>query len=195
MLNRAAFELVIDAWWITDHKDEAERRFLDHARYSQHLKRQLVDGYPGWFEQGPTDLDGLDPAELRRLEKDYRGGVKHWTTLSTYERTKQVAAGLDREEDRQQLWSFWDIVLKLLNEELHPTPWSIGRSLRRRSDPERGEVFQYRSGSEPELGQVALRSAWWMYLQLVVVVGELFEAPIEAGLDALVAEAPWADER
>lgn len=195
MLNRAAFELIVDTWWIIGHEDEAERRFVEHARYSQHLKRELAGRYSEWFEMPPTDPTGLDAAELKKLSSDYRHGTKHWTTLSTYERVEQVAAGLDRAEDREQLRSFRNIVHKLQNEELHPTSWSIGRALKRRSDPERGEVLQYRTGPEPELGQVALRSAWWMYLQLVVVVGELFEAPIEAGLDALVAEAPWADER
>lgn len=168
MLNRAAFELMVDAYWVADNRELANERFVQHARFHHHLKLRLAERYPEFLAGLPTEAEGgLDSEELAHLEDLYsRHGVGSWTGLNLHQRVEAIVEDFD-EHDRHQLRSFRDIVHRLDNEELHPTSRSIARVLRRQPTEGGGEVLRFRIASEPELGEVAVRSAWWMYLQLL----------------------------
>lgn len=195
MLNRAAFELLVDAYWTEENRELAADRFVRHARFHQHLKRESAQRYPELLDPG-TAAEPLDTTELAELTDLYRPhGVRSWTALSIHQRVESIVDSFGDPHDRKQLRGFRDIVYRLNNEELHPTPWSISRVLRRRPTADGGEALLFRIAPEPELGQLALRSAWWMYLQLVSLILDSFEITLGGALEKLIEKAPWADER
>jgi hypothetical protein len=46
ILNRPLFELMLDAYWAGAEPELADERFLAHARYTQHLQREVARRYP-----------------------------------------------------------------------------------------------------------------------------------------------------
>ena len=191
MLNRATFELMVDSYWIEYNRELAAERFVQHARLHQHLKREAAARYPDLLDlQIPEGR--LGEAELAELGRLYGvHGVHSWTGLNVHQRVEAIAEGFDDNFDREQLRSFRDMVYPLDNQELHPTPWSIGRALRHRSAEDGRKVLQYRLFPEPELGPFALRCAWWIYLQILHLLIDVFDLPLADALDRLKGEAPW----
>jgi hypothetical protein len=112
-----------------------------------------------------------------------------------HQKVDAIVDGFEDAEDREQLRGFRDVVHRLNNEEMHPTPSSISRVLRRRPTEGGGEVLQFRIGSEPELGELAVRTAWWIYLQFLQLLILSFEIPLEDQLQVLRSGAPWASDR
>jgi hypothetical protein len=193
MLNRVAFELMVDAYWINANRELAAERFVQHARFDQHLKREAAARYPDLLEGLVAPGGHLDEVELADLGKLYgRHGVRSWTGLSVYDRVEAIAESFIDPHDREQLRSFRDVVHRLDNQELHPAPWSIARVLRRRPAQDGSTVFQYRIAPEPDLGQIAVRCAWWIYLQMLHLLIEIFGMPLDDALARLKEGAPWA---
>lgn len=194
MLNRAAFELMLDSYWIENNRELATERFVQHARFQQQLERETAERYPALVElEIPEErLGDTELAELAKLYGPYGG--RSWTGLSVHQRVEDVVGSFEDDASGEQLRSFRDVIHRLHNQELHPTAWSLGRVLCRRSEHDGGEVLQYRLSSEPELGLIAVRCAWWMYLQVLHLLIEIFEMPIADKLERLKGEAPWDDQ-
>lgn len=191
MLNRVAFELMVDVYWVNGNRELAADRFVQHARFDQHLKREAAGRYPDLLEGLDAHDEHLDEAELADLSKLYgRHGVRSWTGLSVYDRVEAIAESFIDPHDREQLRSFRDVVHRLANQELHPTSWSIARVLRRRPTGD-GTVFQYRIAPESDLGSTAVRCAWWIYLQMLHILIEIFGMPLDDALARLKETAPW----
>jgi len=191
ILNRAVFELLVDAYWIDANRDLAAERFVQHARFQQHLQREGLAPYADRLDlQIPEER--LGKTELTELRKLYRRSAGSWTGRSVKERVENIIESFDEEFDREQLRTLHDIVYRLDNQELHPSPWSLKRVLRRVPFESAGEMLQFRIAPEPELGPHAVRCGWWMYLQVLHLLIDLFEAPLEDALDRLREEAPWA---
>jgi Family of unknown function (DUF5677) len=199
MLNRVGFELMVDSYWIEGNRELAKDRFLEHARFHHHLRRELGRRYPSLIDGEPNreaGEDTLEEGELRKLQKRYTAhGGKSWTAQSVHQKVEAIVEKFADPEDREQLRGFRDIIHRLNNEEMHPTPWSISRVLRRRPTEDGGETLQFRIGPEPELGELALRTGWWIYLQFLHLVISTFEMSLEDRLQALREGAPWADRR
>jgi hypothetical protein len=196
MLNRVTFELMVDTYWINANRELAADRFVQHARFDQHLKRETAGRYPDLLEGLDVYDEHLDEAELADLSKLYgRHGMRSWTGLSVYDRVEAIAESFIEPRDREQLRSFRDVVHRLDNQELHPTTWSIARVLRRRPAEDGRAVFQYRIAPEPDLGSFAVRCAWWIYLQMLHVLIEIFDMPLDDALAGLKETAPWAAEQ
>jgi hypothetical protein len=92
------------------------------------------------------------------------------------------------DDERKQLWQVHDIVHYANNSELHPSSWSLARAARRMLQPDGREMLQLRVGREPDLASVALGTTWWVYRQLLGLVHQVFELPLEA-LHELAKEA------
>lgn len=90
MLNRPLFELMVDAHWAHADLALAEERFVQHARFKQHLMRRVVARYPDVFDE-IAPLDELADEELKQL-KDLFGpyGQRSWTARSMHERIAAI---------------------------------------------------------------------------------------------------------
>jgi hypothetical protein len=170
MLNRPLFELMIDAHWADANRDLASERFIQHARFTQHLQRETAVRYPTIFGT-PSPLETLSDDELKSLRRTFgKFGHKSWTGLSTLERVASIQERFDDAGDRRQLMLASEILNAASNAELHPSPWSLGRALRRVTNVDGGERLQFRAAPEPELVGIALRQSWWIFGQLLNVM-------------------------
>jgi hypothetical protein len=186
MLNRALFELMVDAHWVHSDRDLAKESFVKHARLHAHLKRRAVRTYPDIFGEAEAEAarEGLPPEEVKALRR-YR---QSWTGLSLRDRVKAIEDQWTDPTTRRHMWFFLDVVNQLNNEELHPTSWSLGRILRRIPDTTGRERVQFRVGPEPELVHEALFNCFWVYGQLLGLVIEVFEMPLMPDLERLGEE-------
>lgn len=177
MLNRPLFELMIDAYWTEANRDLAEERFLAHARFTQHLQRQVFRRYP---ELGVAVREnGLEEEELEASRKLFgRHASKSWSGVKLFKRIEAMKAQLDPAEHRQ-LKFVRDVLHDLTNAELHPSAWSLGRALRYADDGEGGQKLQYRSGPEKELSVFALGYTWWIFLKALDRMHGLLDLSVE----------------
>lgn len=179
MMNRALFELNLDARWAAKSPREAEARFVEYARFSQQLEKDLVAKWPELkiaANPGSLSADEIESAKKRFGTWAHRG----WTGLSVKQRVDQVAAGLG-EKDGKKLRFFHEILHRWSNAELHPSSWSLARTLRRVPTPSGGEKWQFRATPESELAPFALRTTWWTFLTHL----ELTHKWLSLDLDAL----------
>jgi hypothetical protein len=167
MLNRPLFELMLDAYWAGTEPELADERFLAHARYTQHLQREVVRRYP---ELGITPQGGLLPQEEVKASAAIFGkhADRSWTGLSLKKRVDLFEDHLSDagESGRRQLWFCFDVLHDLNNGEIHPSSWSLSRAPRRIPTGE-GDTYrlQFRVGPEPELAAFALGFTWWVFVQ------------------------------
>ncbi len=193
MLNRPLFELLLDAHWTHANQKLSEQRFLEHARFTMHLRRETASRYPELFGE-MASTEKLDDDELKRHSKTFGSfGGKSWTGLSTHRRVAAIENQFD-EGDRRQLWIALEVLNAFSNAELHPTAWSLGRALRRMPTADGGEKLQVRVGPEPELVAVALRQTWWIFGQVLALVHTVVGLPAEPLLDAGDAGQALIDE-
>lgn len=157
---------MVDAHWAHADLALAEERFVQHARFKQHLGRRVVARYPDVFDE-IAPLDELADEELKQL-KDLFGpyGEKSWTALSMHKRIAAIETQFDEAStNRRQLRAQYEIGNAANNAELHPSPWSLGRAMR---VPARGgEMLQFCVERESELTPEALRQTWWILTQLL----------------------------
>jgi hypothetical protein len=184
MLNRPLFELMLDAYWTDANHDLASERFIQHARFTQHLQRATAVRYPTIF--GTTlPLETPSESELKVLRKTFgKFGHKSWTGLSTRERVASIKERFDDADDRRQLMLAADVLNAASNAELHPSSWSLGRALRRITTSDGEERLQFRVESEAELVGIALRQTWWIFGQLLAVIHSAAELDKGGLLDA-----------
>jgi hypothetical protein len=185
MLNRPLFELMLDAYWTHANPKLAGERFVQHARFTQHLQRETAARYPEVFGELPP-LENLSDEELKQLKQIFGDfGHKSWTGLNTRARVASIEVQFsEADDDRQQLWLALDVLNAASNAELHPSAWSLGRALRRVPTPDGGEALQFRAAPEPELVAFALRQAWWIFGQFLALIHIVAALPKEPLLDA-----------
>ncbi len=178
MLNRPLFELMLDASWAGKNPTLADERFVAHARYTQHLQREVANRYP---ELGITPGEGrLEPDEIKASSKLFGAyASRSWTGVRTMER---IAAFKDRlEPDQEREFQFvFDVLHNWNNGELHPSSWSLARALRRVPAPDGTHKVQFRVGPEPEFAAFALGCTWWVFLQLLDLMHEVANIPTDS---------------
>lgn len=189
MLNRALFELMVDAYWAQAEPALADERFLAHARYTQHLQRGVARRYPEVFE-APKE-ESLPSEELEDSTSRFgRYAEKSWTGMNLYQRVEFFETYLadQGEAGRRQLWFVFDVLHDLNNGELHPSSWSLGRALQRLPRNEGGGL-QFRVGPEPELAAFAISSTWWIFVQILDLMHEVCGVPNDTLQEAAKAGA------
>jgi len=175
MLNRPLFELMLDAAWAGKNATLADERFVAHARYTQHLQREVADRYP---ELGITPgKDRLKRDEIKASSKLFGAHAsRSWTGTRTMERIKAFKDRLDPGQEREFRFVV-DVLHNWNNGELHPSSWSLARALRRVPAPKGGHVVQFRVGPEPEFAAFALGCTWWVFVQLLDLMHEVANIP------------------
>lgn len=191
MLNRPLFELILDAYWAGAEPELADERFLAHARYTQHLQREVVRRYP---ELGITPQGGPLPREELKASAAIFGkhADRSWTGLSLKRRVDFFESHLSDagESGRRQLWFCFDVLHNLNNGEIHPSSWSLSRALRRIPTGE-GDTYrlQFRVGPEPELAAFALGFTWWVFVQTLDLMHGVGGVPTDSLQEAADAGA------
>ena len=170
MLNRPLFELMIDAHWTKLNPQVAQQRFIQHARFTQHLQRETARRYPHELGE-PPDISRLPDAELKDLRTMFGAyATTSWTGLALHTRVDSVASQFADPDDARQLRFGREVLNAFANAELHPGAWSLSRALRRVPAGEGIERVQVRSEPESELVAVALRQTWWIFAALLTVI-------------------------
>ncbi len=173
ILNRPLFELMLDAGWAVVEPERADEKFLAHARYTQHIQREVAARYP---ELGITPGGGpLPPDEVKSGIRDFgRHASSSWTGLSVKERVQAFEKRLcPSDSDRRQLWFVFDVLHDLNNGEVHPSSWSLGRALRRVPVDNGAHRLQFRVGPEQEFSAFALGFTWWVFVQVLDLMHDL----------------------
>jgi len=188
MLNRASFELTVDALWAAADPKRTEEHFVAYARFSQQLMR---DNLSAWPEFGEPSEERLDEDELKQHAKRFgKYGERGWTGQSIKSRLDSLEPDFD--EEQQKGWRFaYEVVQRWNNAELHPSVWSLARALRRVPSPQGGQRLQFRPTSEPELSPLALQVAWWLFVQHLSEIHEslnLGSETLQAVADAGAAQ-------
>jgi hypothetical protein len=180
MLNRALFELLVDARWAHANGDLAQERLVQHARFTQHRQREMAARYQDIF----GSLDDREPLSDEELEtlRGLFGTYAHkgWTGLTMHQRV--TAIGEQFGEGQGQLQAYFEILHGASNAELHPSSWSLGRALRRVPGSDE-EMLQVRTSSEQELVPVGLGQTWWIFGQLLALIHENAGIPDDDLLD------------
>lgn len=192
MLNRALFESLVDLHWIRCNRQRAEQRFVENARYLQHLKIELSERHAERLGDLGRVSQRLKPGEVRPLERVFRKGSGSWTGLDLPARIASVEASLDDEGDRADLRFFYEVVNRQQNEELHPTSWSLARMLRRVPQRDGTIRLEVRTDPERELVAAALGPTIWIYAAIVAVLVDIFEVPNGERLKDLATRAEAA---
>jgi hypothetical protein len=171
MLNRASFELTLDAEWAAADSERAGEHFVAFARLTQQLEKDVLGAWPD-IKIEPGDHK-LDQDELQELRKRFgRYGERGWTGLSVRDRLDSLKPGF--EERQRKEWEFvLDVIHRWNNAELHPSSWSLARALRKVPLPQGGHKLQFRPASEPELAPFALQVTWWAFLQHLALAHEM----------------------
>ena len=189
MLNRPLFELMLDAYWAQAQPELADELFLAHARYTQHIQREVARRYPEFF--GTPREESLPPEELKQSASRFgRYASASWTGLDLRGRVTFFEPYLadQGEAGRRQLWFVFDVLHDLNNGELHPSSWSLGRALRHLPAADGGGL-QFRLGPEPELAAFALGFTWWVFVQTLDLMHELCGIPTDSLQEAADAGA------
>ena len=145
-LDRALFELMLDSFWSAANPELAERRFVAHARFTQHLQRERSRLHPAIFG-APEPMDSVGAQELKALGQTF-GKFRHRSRmgLSVSERVVAIQGCFEEQSgDRSQLLLTADVLNALSNSELHPSAWSLQRALRRVRDRDGAERLQFRA--------------------------------------------------
>jgi uncharacterized protein YchJ len=188
MLNRALFEVMVDAHWAHANPDEANARYTDHAVFSNSKNHELMSRYSDLIREDLPQPVGSafvsSDEERKRLERLYgRHGNKSWTGLSLHERVELIAPAWESEGERRFLRFFRDLAGRLSNETLHPSAAAIFRQVLPPS-AERTEMptVRLRQGPSLELFTQALFGAMWSYGQLLGRIVEEFNLPTREGM-------------
>lgn len=197
MLNRSLFEDMVDAHWVSLHRELALQRVREHHRYSNQLKLDVAARFPQFFGE---ELPALDPPmtdEERKALKRVFGtyGQKSWTGLDLHTRFTAIESCWTNEVSRRQARFFHLWVHRENNETLHPTAYSLANL----GSPEAvgEEELHFMTGSTEHLVGQVLFCAFWTYAQTACLVLEgagfndletLARDVIEPGLAAIVME-------
>lgn len=170
MLNRSLFEDMVDAHWVTLNEDLAVTRLAQHDLYSRLLRADTQRKFPDMFDGRPPPKIKVSNDERKELKRLFgRRGSGSWTGPKELD---DMLTCWKTEEDRLtvQFWEAW--VLKMSNETLHPSAFSIGR-MGAPTVSDDGE-WEWRFGATKEWLTQALHGAWWVYQQTVGLIVERY---------------------
>lgn len=187
MLNRSLFEDMAAAHWVSLHGEEAVERIEQHHQHSRVMWNRVLERRPGLGE--PVDL-GLDEETIEELNRLFGPhGSRPWLGLNMWDLVSEIEQLWSDDENREQLWRFYDLAHRANNQKLHLSSFSLNRIVRAREED--GEVvFQYQASPSIEPGRQvgpALFGAFWIYLQLTGEIWRVFEIPPDE-LTALVEQ-------
>lgn len=177
MLNRSLFEDMAAAHWISLHREEAVERIEQHHQHSRVLWNRVIERRPGLGD--PVDL-GLDDETVAELDRIFgQHGTRPWLGLNMWDLVTEIEQLWPDDEGREQLWRFYELAHRANNQKLHLSSFSLNRIVRARE--ERDEIiFQY--SASPSIGAAgpvgpALFGAFWIYLQLIGLIWDVYEMP------------------
>jgi hypothetical protein len=180
MLNRSLYEDMVDIHWVHLNPDLALKRLGEHDLHSRLLRADTQRKFSHWFDgRKPPPIKVSNEKRKELIGLYGRGGSRSWTGVPGLEdRLESVIGCWKTEADRDQVrfWAAW--VVRLLNETLHPSGWSLGRLAAPTVTD--AESFLWRFGSTPEWLTQSLHCAFWTYHQIVGLVIERY-APETAG--------------
>jgi hypothetical protein len=173
MLNRSLFEDVIDAHWVSLHRELAVERLAQHDLHSRLLRAQTQRNFPEVFDSPPPSVK-VSNEERKALDRLFgKSGSGSWTGVRWLDQRVNEVKGCWKTESAQRVLLFWEAwVLKLSNEVLHPSAFSIGR-LGSPTETQSGGL-EWHFGSTPDWLPQALHGAFFIFGQLVGLVIELF---------------------
>jgi hypothetical protein len=174
ILNRTLFELMVDIHWIAADPKVAEERFVQYARYDQQIRKEVARRWPDLFPPVP-DGDDLPVDEMAEHRKRFDRSMS-WTGLNLNKRVNIIANQFP-DLGGNHLKATHDIVNRASNAEVHPSPWSLARILRRGENPGGSERYQFRFERESELTDQALHSSCWIYGHLLARAVQSFGIP------------------
>lgn len=174
MLNRSLYEDMLDAHWISLNPDLAVQRMQEHDVLSRLLRARTQREFASWFDGAEPPAIDMSEEDERRLLRLFKGGTASWTGIGSKAKLEAILACWETEQDREHVRFMHAWVVKLMNEVLHPSAFSIARM----GAPSfgEGERIQWRFGSTPEWLPQAMHFAFWTYSQMVGLVLERFAA-------------------
>jgi hypothetical protein len=174
MLNRSLFEDMVDAHWVTVDPTTAKARYTEHLEHGQMIMYEALAKHPRLFD--PADIPELDPDRRKELDRVFgEFGHKSWTGIAIHERVQLIEHLWTDEVARDQLHFFRRVVHRMNNQRLHASAEALSRTLRRSSESEAA----FRLGPDGDGIEQALFGAWWTFLQILSLVLDHFEFPLE----------------
>ncbi len=174
MLNRSLFEDMAAAHWVSLHPEEAVARIGQHHQHSRVLWNRMLERRPGLGD--PVDL-GLDDETVRSLDRMFgEHGTRPWLGLGMWDVVIEIEQLWQGEENREQLWHFYELAHRANNQKLHLSSFSLNRVAQAR---EQGDELVFRYTASPSIKASdpvgpALFGAFWIYWQLVGLICDLF---------------------
>jgi hypothetical protein len=174
MLNRSLFEDMATAHWVSIHRQVAVGRLEDHHQHSRVLWNRVLERRPGLGDR--VDL-GLDDGAIEALDAMFgKHGTRPWTGVGMWDLVTEIESLWGTEENREQLWRFYELAHRANNQKLHLSSFSLNRVAQARQDG--NEItFQFRASPSIDSGGpvgAALFGAFWIYWQLTGLIWDVF---------------------
>ena len=176
MLGRSLFEDMIDLHWTSLNPDLAAERLLDHDLNSRLLRADTQRKHSRWFDGKKPPKIKVTNEKRRDLIKLYgRSGSGSWTGVRNLdERVESVLDCWDEDgRDALLFWHAW--VVRLMNETLHSSAFSLARSggATVKVD-DQGESLEWQIGNSPQWLPQGMHAAFWTYSQSLSLILDEF---------------------
>lgn len=170
MLDRALFEGMAVAHWVSDNRREAVRLFSRHAKYSAVLWKETF-GSLGWLdetEQG--DAPAIGPKQREEFSSLFgKYGEKAWVRRGLPSLLRAIEHLWD-EDGRRELWTAHNVANRYSNQILHSTATSTGAA----TTAITADSLHLGIGASNEFVSRALFPAYWTYGQTFRLVIRVF---------------------
>ena len=172
MLERALFEDMIDAHWVTVERELAEKRFDEHLRHGAILFGDAARHHPEQYD--PKDLPTVDENQRKALNKVFgEFGHKSWTGVNLHGRVDAVEHLWPDGAARRQMRFFARIVQRYNNNQLHVSAHSLNSMVLQNTD----EAISFHVGPCPWDVEKALFTSLWTETQIQRLVLRYFDFP------------------
>jgi len=179
MLERALFEDMVDAHWVTIEPELAERRFDEHLRHGAVLFGDAARHHPEQYD--PDELPTADESERKALGKVFGDfGHKSWTGVNLQDRVKAIEHLWSDGPARRQMQFFARVVQRYDNNQLHVSAHALNSMVRENTD----DRISFHIGPSARDVEKALFTALWTGAQIQRLVLRHFDFP-QASLDQL----------
>jgi hypothetical protein len=187
MLNRALFEGMAVAHWVSENRREAVGLFTRHAKYTALLWRETFDAL-GWLDEADRKLGpSVGPKQRRELTQLFGPyGAQPWVRRSVPRLLTEVEHLWD-EQGRAHLWAVHDVAHRHSNQILHSSVTAGGAATIRQT----ADALHMTIGPSNLLVPQALLSAYWIFGQVLSLTidvfklssRETFEETFQRGID------------
>ena len=185
MLDRSLFEGMVVAHWVSTNSDLAAERFLRAWRFDRHLYAEVI-GATGWLPEGATMAGPEIPeAELAGMKRDFGNyGEVLWTGHRSLRALVQEIESDWEPEQREVLRNFLRVANRQNSQVLHSTVAGLTEAASALTQ----EGLYLTVGPAKARVERALFGAYWTYAQILRVVIEHFEVPVQPEYEQMLAE-------